>query len=159
MTETVEQILDGLTKLVHKAYLEKKVETLPPTFYLTFPKPTQKAALIPTPWANDEEKKRMVHDVWLFMQIMGVEAYGFMSECWKAYTDGEDLANGSFQRPSDRIDKTEVVMAFAVTEKKTLYRTWLMIRDWKGDVVELREDEMPQETEPVSWLAELLKKK
>lgn len=113
-----------------------------------------------TPWRNDNEKRLaelyMRHE----LKAHKAKAYSFVTEAWTAVAPEDwdpETPLPHHERASERVDRKEVVLAFATDGKTTKWRQWNIQRDWKGEVCALERQKDFSEDEFSSWMNELLK--
>lgn len=90
-------------------------------------------------WANDEERGAIARAARHIMRERGVTAYSFVSEMWMAvpppgWKPGDRLA----ERPKDRLDRMEGVVALATDGVNEAYGAWRTMRAEGGRCIELK---------------------
>lgn len=101
-----------------------------------------------TPFYGGEETKEAVAQAMrLFMERVGVVRYTFMSEAWAAQTSKSEWTQDQ-RPPSQRDDRTEIVLICGGEKDKTVIDSYEMVRDWQtGSVVELKQQDMGRREE------------
>jgi len=161
MSETVEPsfLLEVISEYMHNMLLNKKDGEIMPT-WLCVTREGQKLMLA-TPWRDDQEKEDQVARVRVFMKLKNVVCYAFVDEMWMAHVTKEEFEDPHTQRPKDRVDRIEIVMAFATNNQECVYRQWDIKRNYEGTVIELPEKPLVskdgEEGQFSSWLTQLLK--
>jgi hypothetical protein len=163
MNKTLDQLLSLAGNQAHLVLLGLKLPELVPSW--VFVQPDGSSKVLGTPWKDEAEKHSTVAYVRAWMRNHGTVAYSLMVEAWKAQLDpGEWDPNSKEPLPEalharNRVDRIEVVIAFATDGKEIQYKEWQIVCDWQGKVAGLAPLE-PEESdyERTGWLAELLSK-
>lgn len=101
--------------------------------------------IIATPWHGDEQKYLAVAAMRDVMEKRQVVAYSVLVEAWFAVLS-KDEASRPYQRPSERADRRESVVAMAANHwGQSKYRQWEIIRDRRGRCRELQRLDGPEE--------------
>lgn len=114
-----------------------------------------------TPWRSDREKALAAIFLKLQIRARKAQAYSFVTEAWAAEApEGFDDINtplAAKDRPMNRADRREVVIAFATDGHRSEWRQWLIRRDWNGRIITL--EPAHDIDKPEGWIAELLPQK
>ena len=114
--------------------------------------------IIATPWSNDREKALAKRKMKTYMRDHGIDSYSFVTEAWQATvpagTDLDELTESD--RPTNRADRIEVVVACATDNAHAEWRMWKTIRNSKGQVVDLERLQTDSEREPEGWMRDML---
>lgn len=131
-------ILNRLTELAYSHASSCLIPTdqeLMATFILL--KDDNKFDVVCCPWANDQEKKRMIMALGLriIRDDEPVRAYSFLSECWTShYAPGETQRA---DRPQNDPKRREMVICAASDGANHTFRGWEIGRDPQGRCVSL----------------------
>jgi hypothetical protein len=120
-----------------------------------------KVEIIATPWRNDLEKRLSERSLRDLVRKKQIVAYSFLSEAWLATAPTDwspDKPLPEAERPAQRADRTEGVIAFASDGTIKEWRVWEIIRDWEEQIITLRQRPL-REGVPSGWVTELLGKK
>lgn len=150
MKPNLESMVTMAGTFAHLIILQMKQELMPTWVLISA---SGQSDILATPWRNDAEKEYA--KVFMREQIKqrNAIAYSFVVETWLATYDKPD--DYEKVRPKDRVDRKEAVMALASNGTETLWRTWLIHRDWNEQIIAL--EEQPEIAEPFGWMADLLK--
>lgn len=114
-----------------------------------------------TPWRNDAEKH--LAEVFIKGELTKhhASAFSFVSEAWVAgapqdWDPGTPMPEAD--RPANRVDRREVVIAFASNGQDGEMRRWQIMRNWKGEVEHLQREATDDWTQLEGWIADLMKK-
>jgi hypothetical protein len=111
--------------------------------------------IVGTPWGSDEQKAHIVERMRRKMRQDKIAAYSLVVEAWAAVAPRGWEPGKPIVRPSERVDRYEVVVACASTGQEPEWRQWKMRRDWLDRVVELEPEEM-QGKSAGGWMGSLL---
>lgn len=139
----LEKLLEGAREDIHQRLLaDGGVNQLAATFYLFGP---EDYALVHCPWADPQEKRAMVKEVRRQARRIKAAAALFMTEAW-AVTRPKDYFKGPLgDPPSQQPDRQEVLLFAATNGEITLVRSWSMVRDAQGRLVDLVERERTED--------------
>jgi hypothetical protein len=114
--------------------------------------------ILGTPWQNNHEKAVAEAKVKAFMRKHEIIKYSFVVEAWEAEalsgTDLEEIPEE--QRPRNRADRIETVIACATDNAKAEWRMWRTIRNRKGKVINLKPYRIDSDREPEGWMRDML---
>ena len=117
-----------------------------------------KVNIVGTPWENDQEKILAEKRVKAWMRDHDIVRYSFVLEAWQAVlpagVDPDNLSESD--RPRNRADRVEVVVACATDDAKAEWRTWKTIRNETGRVIDLEPFRTDSEAEPEGWMRDML---
>ena len=156
-TVTLENLIDLAEGFARNALIKLKQKALLPTWTLLTS--GGEVGIVGTPWDDEEDKKIVRVKLKALIKEKKVTAYSFVSEAWYAVVSKEEWSGKSLDelgRPSERVDRIEVVFAAAVDKNRTLMRSWRIMRDWQGAVSGL-ELIMGEGMSPGGWIMEMLK--
>jgi hypothetical protein len=114
-----------------------------------------KVEIVGTPWRNDIEKTIMVAAMRLGMRKNGIVAYSLVVEAWAASAPPGWKEGDPHVPPAEDPKRREIVVALATDGKETVWRQWVMHRDYNEQVVKLEPEPMKAE-QATSWMAGLL---
>jgi len=142
-----------------RVVLEKlKMGSLVPTWLLVNQK--DQVQLVGTPWEDDAQKEAIARMLRKKMRTDSIVAYSFITEAWMAAgEEGIDYTEPvpEEKRARSRVDRIEVVLAFATDGKEQQSRSWAIKRDYLERINGLEPiDELPGAKE--GWMIELLSK-
>jgi hypothetical protein len=115
------------------------------------------AHVIATPWSSDQEKEQTAQRMRRILKNFNAKAYSMVTEAWTAKAPPEWKPGEPLIRPANRVDRTEVVIAFATDGQQIEWRQWQIKRDWNEQVMAL--EEQPSGKEHESWMSQLLTRK
>lgn len=138
----LDQLLGIAADNARKELLDDKVDQLMTTWTLL--RENDQLEVLGTPWANNVEKRIMLNLVRLYVRTHDIVAYSILTEAWMANLSEKDLAEEDLPRASEAINRQEVVIAMATDGKEVKMRKWLILRDWKNKIKELREEELKE---------------
>lgn len=113
-----------------------------------------------TPWRNEGEKYAAEIFIQHELKKHKAHAFSFVSEAWVAVAPKDwdpSTVMPEADRPMNRADRREEVIAFASNGQDRQTRRWSIMRNWKGEVEHL--ERLPDDDwSPVEgWIADLLK--
>jgi hypothetical protein len=155
MKKITDSLLDLAEQQARMVLLELKQELMASWVMLGA---DHKFEIIATPWKNDLEKELSHKMLRAFVRKKQIVAYSFLSEAWVAiapagWSPGQPMAEA--ERPMQRADRKEVVLAFASDGATKEWRVWEIIRDWQEQIITLASRPLP-EASPAGWVTELL---
>jgi hypothetical protein len=161
MNETLDKLLGLADAQAHLVLLGLREPQLAPCW--VFIQPDGSSRVLGTPFTNDAQKEATIAYVIAWMRNHGTVAYSFMCEAWAATLGPEEWSPGSGKpipeadRPINRVDRREVILAMATDGAETEHRQWQIVRGWQGEVVGLTPLDMAEsEVSPKSRFAGLL---
>lgn len=119
--------------------------------------------IVGTPFNSDADKFFVEHKMRALMRSKKTVCYSMVSEAWSATAPPDwnpDEGLPQAERPSNRVDRREVVIAVACSATEAIGRQWFILRSPNGAVVELRfEDDYGATGDcPLEgWMTNLLK--
>lgn len=157
---TIIDTLLSLNEQLARDTLLVQHQDLPPTWVII--DGHNKPHIHKTPWADDHEKRLAEVLIRAIVRASKAQAYSFLTEAWMAVApknwdpDKEPLAQKD--RPMNRADREEVVLAFATDGTQREWRQWAIRRNWNEQIITLEPKEM-RGSQPEGWMAEMLSKK
>jgi hypothetical protein len=151
-----DSLLDLAEHQARMVLLQLKEDLVPS--WVMFSRRTHRAEIIATPWRNDLEKRLCERRLRELMRKKQIAAYSFLSEAWVATAPADwslDKPLPEAERPAQRADRKEVVMAFASDGTTKEWRVWEIKRDWHEQIITLEPRPLP-EAIPAGWVTELL---
>jgi hypothetical protein len=151
---TLEQLVELAGRHAYSVLVERHLPALEPCWVLD--EPDGQLRIIGTPWSDEHEKEIAAKIMRLHMRQHHTRAYSLVTEAWTAKApEGWDPDTPLPQRPAERPDRQEVVIAVATDGRENQWRSWAIKRDWNERVVAL--EPRPMEGELTSWMTDLLK--
>lgn len=147
-------LLDLADQQAHLVSLSLQQAVVPSWVIIT---QSGEARIQATPWKDAHEKELARHFITAELRRCNAQAYSFVCEAWmskapKDWNPEEDLSEA--ERPINRPDRIEVIVALANDGTQTLARRWEIKRDSQGLVCAL--EPMGESTASQGWTAELL---
>jgi hypothetical protein len=119
-----------------------------------------KCTIVGTPWRSDQDKQRVRKLMREHMRKHGTVCYSVVVEAWAAHAPPDfNPAKDELQpweKPLQRPDRWEIVIAIASDGKQTQSKQWKIIRDWSqsGKIITLEPVVMDAGIE--GWMTEML---
>jgi hypothetical protein len=151
MTQLV-ALLDEVEALARKTLIGAPPTTMLERFCIIENAAGQRAVL-ECAWNGADERRRMLRALKLTMRDVGAVAYCIASKAWTASYPKETMSPDVM--PADRPDRKEVVIAVAANRRTHEFKSWAIVRDQQGSVIELPLQPTPDGT--AGDLTELLR--
>jgi len=155
---TLENLMDLAEGSARNILLNLKEKSLMPCWFLLTA--DNKVGIVGTPWDDEEEKKVARKKLRALFKEKHITAYGFVCEAWYAVVEKEEWKGkklSEIERPANRVDRIEVVFAAAVDKKRSLMRSWKIMREWNGTIASL-EPIAGEGMFPGGWIMEMFKR-
>jgi hypothetical protein len=156
MKPMIEELLNLAHHQAEMVILTLKQDLMPTWLLISR---SNKIFIVGTPWRDDEEKALAQQAMRKKMRESHITAYSFITEAWTAQAppdwDPKTLLPED-QRPMNRSDRREVVVAMASDGQETGWRVWEIKRDWNEQVRELEEITF-ENSLMEGWMKDMLK--
>jgi hypothetical protein len=139
----LDQMVESLHHHARKQLIGSSTAQLLPLFHIQFR--NRPDAIMAAPWRDEREKAAMIYSLKRAMKEFRGEVvnYGFMAEAWAAAQSHEPRIDDL--QPSQREDRREIVMISVGDFERAFLKAFEIVRDDKGRVTDLLENEMPDE--------------
>jgi hypothetical protein len=157
MMDTITKLLDLAEQQARLTLTVLRQDLMPSWVIITG---SGEARIIGTPWNNEAEKEATGMYIRAQLRKTNAQAYSFVTEAWMAeapqdWDPGTPLPDKD--RPAERADRKEVVIACATDGQRTQWRQWCIVRDWNEQIRQLEPMEIGSGLTE-SWISDLLKK-